>query len=147
MLTVSPALRDLAILLGRIGLGVIFLAHGWQKLFTVGIGPTAAFFKLHGVPLPTLAAWAAALVELIGGAALIIGLAVPIAGILLFLDMLGAYIFVKAGHGLFTSTGGAELELSLGSGSLLLAGVGAGRYSIDALISRSRAGPTRAHRA
>lgn len=58
---------DLAILVARIGIGAVFVAHGWQKLVTYGMDGTAASFDQMGVPLPTLAAWFAALVELVGG--------------------------------------------------------------------------------
>ncbi|MEU8081794.1 DoxX family protein [Catellatospora citrea] len=137
---VFPAqIRDLVILIARLGIGLIFFAHGWQKLFTVGLGPTAAGFKATGVPLPTLSAWYAGIVEFFGGALLILGLAVPIAGVLLFLDMLGAFFTVHVGHGLFVNSGGSELVIALGVGSLLLAAVGAGLYSIDHAIAANRA--------
>jgi putative oxidoreductase len=130
--------RDLAILVARIGVGVVFVAHGWQKLVTFGVAGTAAAFGRQGVPVPAVSAWYAALVELLGGAALVLGLAVPVAGILLALDMLGAYLFVHAGHGIFISRGGGELAIALGVASLLLAAVGAGRFSLDQLISSRR---------
>ncbi|GAB7036590.1 MULTISPECIES: DoxX family protein [Catenuloplanes] len=126
--------RDLAILVARIGIGAVFIAHGWQKLVTNGVDGTAGFFGSVGIPLPTAAAWFAALVEVGGGAALILGLLTPVFGALLALNMLGAYIFVHAGNGMFVDTGGAELVLVLGAGALMLAAVGAGRFSVDALL-------------
>ncbi|PZF90437.1 hypothetical protein C1I99_24515 [Micromonospora deserti] len=130
--------RDVAMLLARIGVGIVFFAHGWQKLVTNGVDGTAAFFDQVGVPLPTVAAWFATGVELLGGAALILGAAVPIAGVLLALHMLGAFIFVHAGNGLFVDKGGYELVLTLGAASLLLAAVGAGRFSVDHLLAGRR---------
>ena len=59
--------RDLAILVARIGIGAVFIAHGWQKLVTNGVDGTAAFFGSVGIPLPAAAAWFAALVEVGGG--------------------------------------------------------------------------------
>jgi putative oxidoreductase len=56
---------------------------------------------------------------------------VPVAGILLVLDMLGAYQFVHAGHGIFIQNGGAELVIALSAASLLLAAVGAGTCSFS----------------
>ena len=113
----APA-RDLALLLTRIAIGVIFFAHGWQKLFTNTVDGTAQFFTQVGVPLPTVSAWAATLIELVGGAALILGLAVPVAGVLLAADMIGAYVFVHAGNGIFVSESGYELVLALGGTSV-----------------------------
>lgn len=127
--------RDLAILVARVGIGAIFIAHGWQKLVTNGVDGTAGFFGSVGIPAPTAAAWFAALVEVGGGVALILGLLTPVVGVLLALNMLGAYVFVHAGKGLFVDQGGAELVLALGVGALLIAAVGAGRLSVDALLT------------
>jgi putative oxidoreductase len=130
----APA-RDLVLLIARLGLGLVFLAHGWQKLATNGVEGTAAFFDSVGVPLPTLSAWAATLVELVGGGLLVLGLAVPVAGVLLAADMLGAWLFVHRGNGVFVPDNGWELVLALGVGSLVLAAVGAGRYSVDHVLA------------
>jgi putative oxidoreductase len=130
--------RDLAVLVSRVAVGLVFLAHGWQKLFTNGIDGTAAFLDQAGVPAASAAAWIAALVEVAGGAALILGLAVPVAGLLLLIDMIGAFAFVHAGAGLFVEQGGYELVLVLGAAALLLAVLGAGRYSLDHLLAGRR---------
>jgi putative oxidoreductase len=129
----APA-RDVAVLLARVGVGVVFFAHGWQKFFTNGIDGTAAFFDQAGVPAPTLSAWVAAVIELVGGAALILGLLVPVVGLLLLLDMLGAFLFVHVGHGLFVDEGGYEFVLVLGAAALLFAAIGGGRYSLDHVL-------------
>ncbi|TQF74021.1 DoxX family protein [Rhodococcus spelaei] len=130
----SSAFRDLAILVARIGLGVVFVAHGWQKFFTYGISGTQASFEQMGVPLHDVSAIFAAAVELGGGILLIAGLLTPIAGILLFVDMLGAFFTVHYDQGVFVGQGGYELVVALGVGSLLLAATGAGRISLDALV-------------
>jgi putative oxidoreductase len=130
--------RDLAVLVTRIAVGLVFVAHGWQKLVTNGIDGTAAFFEQAGVPAASAAAWTAAVVELAGGAALVLGLAVPVAGLLLLVDMIGAFAFVHAGAGLFVEQGGYELVLVLGAAALLLAVLGAGRFSVDHLLAGRR---------
>jgi len=66
-MTVPPALADVAYLVGRVLLGLILFAHGWQKLVSNGISGTSVFFDQAGVPLPTLSAWFAAIVELSAG--------------------------------------------------------------------------------
>ncbi|MFI6825215.1 DoxX family protein [Micromonospora sp. NPDC050187] len=141
-MSLPASVRDVAMLLARMGVGVVFFAHGWQKLVTNGVDGTAAFFDQSGVPLPTLAAWFATAVELVGGAALVLGLAVPVAGVLLALNMLGAYVFVHAGNGIFVDQGGYELVLALGAAALLLAAVGAGRFSLDHLLFGRRRAAT-----
>lgn len=140
-LTNPPAvLRDAALLVARLLLGTVMIAHGWQKFATWGIDGTAASFGQMGVPAPTLSAGFAATVELLGGIALVLGLLTPVAGLLLALNMFGAYLFAHTGHGIFTKEGGWELVGALGAGALALAGAGAGRFSLDALLNRGRRG-------
>ncbi|MEU9833843.1 DoxX family membrane protein [Streptosporangium sp. NPDC048047] len=127
------SLYDVAALIARIVVGVVFVAHGWQKLTGGGAGATAAQFAGMGVPLPEASAWYAIVVELIGGILLILGLLTPLAGLLLAIDMLGAVLFVHR-RALFVGEGGFELAGALGSAALLLAAGGAGRISLDHLF-------------
>ncbi|TDC62228.1 DoxX family membrane protein [Actinomadura sp. GC306] len=136
-------LYDIAAVLARLGVGVVFMAHGWQKI-EAGVTATSRSFDDLGVPLPTAAAVYSAFVELLGGAALIAGLGLPITGALLFLDMAGAFIFVHADRGLFMVDGqnvqnGYELVLALGMISLLFAAGGGGRLTADQWILGKRA--------
>ncbi|MCW2940601.1 MAG: DoxX family protein [Actinomycetia bacterium] len=137
MRTRSP--YDVVALLARLGVGVIFIAHGWQKI-QVGVTSTGHTFKGQGVPLPTVAAVYSTFVELLGGAALILGLGLPVAGLLLFVDMAGAVAFVNGKHGLFITghRDGYELVLALGLASLLFATGAGGRFSLDARLFRRR---------
>ena len=127
-------LRDAAILLARVGLGVVFAAHGWQKFFTLGLSRVAEQFAGYGIPQPAVTAAIVAGVELVAGAALIAGLLTPLAGILLGVDMAGAFYFVHATNGPFVTQNGWELVVALGVGALLVAAVGAGRFSIDRVL-------------
>ena len=111
----STVVRDAVALVARIGLGVVFIAHGWQKLNTYGLDGAAASFEAMNIPLPTASAYFATFVELIGGGALV----------------LGAAVFVHFENGVFAADNGYELVVALGVGSLLLAAFGAGRISID----------------
>lgn len=142
--------KDVVLLVARVAVGIVFVAHGAQKLFTFGLAGTTEAFTGMGVPAPQASALFAALVELVGGGALILGLAVPVAGLLLAVDMLGAFLFVHAGNGVFVDAGGYELVAALGSAALVLAVVGAGRLSLDAVLAprvlgarRSRSTATR----
>ncbi|WP_067480801.1 DoxX family protein [Actinomadura hibisca] len=129
-----PHLPDAGLLVGRIVLGVVFVAHGWQKLTDVGHAGVTQMFKGMGIPLPSVAAAFATWVELLGGVALILGLLVPLAGLLLAADMAGALWFAHIDKGLFAAEGGYELVLVLGAMALLLACTGAGRFSADAVL-------------
>ncbi|TDB93052.1 DoxX family protein [Actinomadura sp. 7K534] len=136
-------LYDIAAVLARLGVGVVFMAHGWQKI-EAGVTATSRSFDDLGVPLPTAAAVYSAFVELLGGAALIAGLGLPVTGALLFLDMAGAFVFVHVDQGLFMVDGenvqnGYELVLALGMVSLLFAAGGGGRLTADQWILGRRA--------
>jgi len=126
---------DVVALLARCGVGTVFLAHGWQKI-QVGVTATGKNLDAMGAPIPTAAAVYSTFVELLGGAALILGLALPVAGTLLFLDMAGALVFVHAKHGIFLVDkgnvhNGFELVLVLGLAALIFAASGGGRLSLD----------------
>ena len=132
----SPALTDLALLVSRVALGVILLAHGWQKLNEYTVTGTAASFDQMGVPAPTAAATFATAVELVGGAALILGLLTPVVALLNTFNLLGALVLVHAGNGVFVENGGYELVLALAAGLLVIAMLGAGTFSVDGLLGR-----------
>lgn len=131
----SRPIYDVVALLARCGVGLIFVAHGWQKI-QVGITTTGKNLDAMGAPAPTAAAVYSTFVELLGGVALILGLALPVAGTLLFLDMTGALVFIHAKHGIFLVDDGKvrngfELVLILGLASLLFAVGGGGRLTLD----------------
>ena len=131
-----PALRDLLLLAARVALGAVFIAHGRQKA-TMGIDRVAAFMSKDGVPLPRAAATYATVVEFAAGVAFIVGVAVSLAALLVFLDILGAFIWVHHSRGLL-GPGGYELVLVLGIGLVLLAISGPGRLSVDGLVDMAR---------
>lgn len=126
---------DVVALLARCGVGTVFMAHGWQKI-QVGVTATGRNLDAMGAPAPTAAAVYATFAELLGGAALMLGLALPVAGTLLFLEMAGSLIFLHAKHGIFLADNGRvnngfELVLVLGSAALIFAAGGGGRLSLD----------------
>jgi putative oxidoreductase len=132
----TPALRDLSLLVARVAIGFVLLAHGWQKFHSYTLDGTAASFADMGVPAPAAAALFAAVVELVGGLALIAGLLTPVFAALNALNLLGALVIVHAGNGLFVDNGGYELVLALIAGLLVIGALGAGRYSADELLTR-----------
>ena len=133
----SPALTDLALLLSRVALGVILLAHGWQKFNEWTLDGTAAAFSDMGIPAPTAAATFSTAVEIVGGAALIVGVLTPVVALLNTLNLLGALVLVHAGNGVFVGKNGYELVLGLAAGLVVIAVLGAGRFSIDGLLGRA----------
>lgn len=133
--TTASTRGDITLLIGRVALGIVLIAHGWQKFFTYGIDGTTASFEQMGIPLAAAAAIFAAVVELVGGILLIVGLAVPLVGLLVAVNMIGALLFVHASNGVFVGDGGYELVLVIGALGVVFAGVGAGGYALDRLIA------------
>ncbi|GAB3584008.1 DoxX family protein [Amycolatopsis endophytica] len=123
--------RDVAALIGRIGVGVVMLAHGLQK-WDMGVGGVTDMMSGIGVPLPTVSALFLIFIETVGAVAFIAGIALPALGVLLAVDMVGAIFFVHVDNGL-TGQGGYELVLVLGAAALAL-GFNGGRFSLDHLL-------------
>jgi putative oxidoreductase len=129
--------KDVALLLGRIGVAVVFLAHGLQK-WNNGVDGTAKFFEMSGIPLPTAAALFAMTVEILGSIAFIVGFLLPLVGLGYVVISVGALLSVHIDNGL-TGQGGYELVLVLALAGLAL-GFNGGRLSLDHLLwGRKRA--------
>jgi putative oxidoreductase len=134
---------DLGLLILRLVIGGVFIAHGAQKIFQVGLGNVGGMFGQMGVPMPGVAGPLVALVELLGGLALVFGLLTRLASLGLAIDMLGAILLVHLKNGFFMQNSGYEYALTLLGASLALMFTGAGAYSLDAMIAGRRAGGTR----
>lgn len=138
MLTTEATLAPLAL---RVPAGIIFAAHGAQKLFGAfggyGLEGTGQFFETIGLTPGYLMALLAGGAEFFGGLALILGLLVrPSAAVLAF-TMLIAIVTVHWDKGLFIANNGYEFGLALLAISVALVFSGAGSFSVDQAISRS----------
>lgn len=127
--------NDIVLLILRLILGIIFIAHGYLKLFVSGIPGFAKFLSSLGVPLPEFFAVVVLLVEFVGGFALIFGIFSKMAAFLLAIDMIVATLLVKLKVGLIVPMDkpgvGAELDLALLAGALVVLVFGPGSISVD----------------
>lgn len=133
-LTQRPGLA-LAIL--RIVTGIIFIAHGAQKLFINGMAGTTQGFSGMGIPLAEVTGPLVALVEFVGGIALVLGLFSRLAASLLAVTMLGAMLMVHVPNGFFLP-GGIEFTLALLAASAAIALGGPGSMSLDDRLRHQR---------
>lgn len=128
---------DIALLVARLLLGAVILAHGAGKL--ADLGAAAQGFERLGVPLPAVSVLLAAAVEVGGGLLIVAGAFLPVAGILVALDMVGAGWF--AGHwtgGIVGEDGWEPVGVILAA-ALVLAAAGPGRISVEHALARRRA--------
>ncbi|AVM64059.1 DoxX family protein [Dietzia sp. oral taxon 368] len=138
LLPVPAAVRDAGLLITRVILGVVLIAHGWEKFAINGIEGTGAFFDSVGIPGATAAAAVVGVIELVGGILLILGLLTPLVAVLVVV-MIGAFFTVHAGSGVYVSNNGWELVAVVGLAAAVFGLVGPGRYSVDAVLARRRA--------
>ncbi len=129
--------REWGITALRVVVGIIFLAHGYQKLFMYGIGGVSASFGKMGIPLPDVSAVLATSAEAIGGLLLLVGLFTRYAAIPLAITMIVAILQVHLRGGFFAPAG-FEYPLSLLGASVALFFLGSGPLAVDNVIHHPR---------
>ncbi|HEX4868993.1 MAG TPA: DoxX family protein [Acidimicrobiales bacterium] len=125
---------NLALLIFRCAIGAVMLAHGINHIFGGGkIAGTGRWFESLGMKPGPLHAWLASLTEIAGGALLVVGFLMPLAGAAVIGVMLVAWITNHRGNGFFIFRPGEgwEYVMTLTFAGLLLAVVGAGEWSLD----------------
>ena len=123
----------------RVLVGIIFAAHGSQKLFGwfggYGLAGTAQWMESIGLAPGTLMALLSGGTEFFAGLALIIGLLARPAALGLTILSLVAIFSVHIHNGLFMANNGYEFALALLGGSLAVLFEGAGKLSADRAIA------------
>ena len=132
---------SIALALVRVLTGVIFIAHGAQKLFVFGLAGVSGGFAQMGIPMPGVVGPFIALLEFFGGIALVFGLLTRLASLGLLFDMLGAIFLVHLKNGFFLPQG-YEFALLLLTTSAALVVAGAGRFSIDSVLAGRKSATT-----
>ena len=120
-------LADVTHTVFRIGIGLLFLQHGLQKVFGLLGG--------EAVPLMSQMGLAGAL-ELVGGGLLILGLFTRPVAAVLTLEMLVAYAIAHVPRGWIPIQNGGEPALLFALAFIYFAGNGAGAFSVDAWLER-----------
>ena len=137
LLTTSAGWAPLAL---RIPIGIVFVAHGAQKLFGAfggyGLEGTGQFMDSLGLSPGTLMALLAGAAEFFGGLALLLGLLVRPAAAALAVTMAVAIVAVHLDKGLFMANNGYEFALTLLAASISMAISGGGQASVDATLAR-----------
>jgi putative oxidoreductase len=133
--TTTPRQLSLGLAILRVIVGVIFVAHGSQKLFVFGVDGLTAGFTQMGIPMAAVSAPLVMLAELLGGIALLTGLVTRYAAAVLAVVMLGAIAFAHLPAGFFNPNG-IEFPLALFAATLTLAVTGPGALSLDARLGR-----------
>ena len=120
---------DYAALVLRLGLGMMFLAHGLLKIFVFTLPGTVGFFESVG--FPGFAAYIVTYAEIIGGVLLLAGVAVRAVSLALLPVLLGA-VYVHFGAGwLFTNeNGGWEYPAFLTVATIAQTLLGPGKFAL-----------------
>ena len=135
----NPHFFDLALLIGRVAIGVCFMFHAFGKLGIIGNGTLdgfASWLADLGVPMPAIQARMAMLSELVGGALLALGLLTRPACIVLIFTMIVAGMVGHRGAGYMITNDppGAEYTINLAVVCLMFLLLGPGALSLDAML-------------
>ena len=131
----------------RLIVGGMMLAHGLDK-FNSGPANFGQFLEQQvGLPAGVLLGWAVTLLELVGGAMLIIGLLSRLVALLMTIELIGAIAFVTGSNGLIGAEGvGFERDLAYIAGFIAVLLLGPGKPSLDHVLGLEEGSPTLAER-
>lgn len=129
------AMEPIAYTLVRVVFGAIMIMHGYPKVFVAGLDRIGnAFATNYGLPYSF--AYLAAFFEIVGGAALVLGLFTRFFGAALAILLLVAMFAAHWAKGFAVGQGGYEYVMFLGFACFFIAIRGGGAYSVDARIGK-----------
>lgn len=145
MLSILDSQAGIAATMLRVPVGIIFMAHGAQKLFGwfggYGLEATGQWMASIGLEPGFLMALLAGSAEFFGGLFLVLGLLTRPTALVLVVTMLVAIVTVHLENGLFMSNNGYEFGLTLMVASLSLIFSGAGRFALDTTLVSALSSP------
>jgi putative oxidoreductase len=121
---------DIGLFLLRLGLGVVFIVQGLQKLFD--IGGTTQFLGSTGFPMPMVFTIVLLIIEILGGLAILVGAYTRVAAVSIAIVMVVAMLIVTGPQAINTDAGFGAIQgniVMLGA-ALALAFTGAGKLRI-----------------
>ncbi len=130
----DPDQISYGVLVLRIAIAAVMLAHGWNHIFRGGkITGTAGWFDSLGMRPGILHAWLASVTELSVGMLLLFGLLTPLAAAGVVGVMVVAWVTNHVGNGYFTFRPGEGWEYVsfLAVSAVVVGTIGGGRYSLD----------------
>jgi putative oxidoreductase len=130
-------ITSIFLLIARVLLGWIFVAHGAQKVFGwfggYGLKGTGGFYEGLGMKPGVFWAFVSGAGEMVGGALVLLGWLNPVGPALIVAVMIVAIFTVHISKGFWMTNGGYEYNLANIAAALAIAAAGSGAYSLDAI--------------
>jgi putative oxidoreductase len=136
LMATSPTRSGIGLLLLRLATGLVFLMHGYQKLFGMGIAGVQGAFVQMGAPLPALTGPLFGVCETLFGIFMILGFLSRISAAWFILDMLGAIAIVHIKNG-WSGPMGMEFPTLLLAASVALFFAGPGALAADNVFAKN----------
>jgi putative oxidoreductase len=144
MSTFLSFLRHFGLLVSRIALGGILIAHGWNRWAYHTVANETAYLQQFATPYPQVVAWGAIVLELVGGLCLIVGLITPIVALAVLVEQILIICYTNwfRAPDLVSpdaaAAAGLEHNVALAALALLFVVYGAGAASLDRLFRRKK---------
>ena len=135
----NGATKHWGIAILRVMVGIVYLAHGGQKVFVYGFSGVSGAFGQMGIPLPEVMGPFVGLLELVGGVLLVLGVGTRWVSILFAIEMAVAVLKVHLSNGFFLPRG-FEYALTLFAASCAIALEGPGPAALGRTLAKKGVG-------
>lgn len=130
--------NDVGLLVLRLGVAAVFIAHGWGDVVEAGVSTNVQNYQDAGIPLAAVSAPFTAYLQLFGGILFLFGVLTRLISAGFVVVMVGALFFVHLGESLVMGQdgSGAGFAFIMCAASIALLLTGPGRFSIDYVFTR-----------